>query len=90
MPDLEPLLARLHEDPTTTILALCRIYCEAVTRETVSEDVAVAWAHARFPHVALARARAIAIGGLPDDYTGIDLDYAAANLRALIAQQDRA
>ena len=32
----------------------------------------------------------IHVAGFPEDYTGIDLDYVAANLRALIAQQDRA
>jgi len=86
---VEPILAGLHEEPTNAILALCRIYYSLVTGAIASKDEAAAWAHARFPHVALQRARAIYLGGLPDDYTGIDLDYAAANLRALIAQQDR-
>lgn len=87
---VDPILLDLREDPTNVILALCRIYYSLVTGAIASKDEAAAWAHARFPHVALQKARAIYLGGLPDDYTGIDLDYAAANLRALIAQQDRA
>jgi streptomycin 3"-adenylyltransferase len=88
--DVEPLLEGLHEEPTNAILTLCRIYYSLVTGGIASKGEAARWAHARFPHVALAKARAIYLGGLPEDYTGIDLDYAAANLRALIAQQDRA
>ena len=87
---VDPILLDLHEDTTNVILALCRIYYSLVTGAIASKDEAAAWAYARFPHVALQKARAIYLGGLPDDYTGIDLDYAAANLRALIAQQDRA
>jgi hypothetical protein len=40
-------------------------------------------------HAAAAKARAGYLGGLPENCTGIDLDHAAAELRALIAQQDR-
>lgn len=87
---VDPILLDLHEDTTNVILALCRIYYSLVTGGIASKDEAGAWAHARFPHVALHRARAIYLGGLPDDYAGIDLDYVGANLRALIAQQDRA
>lgn len=86
---VDPILLDLHEDTTNVILALCRIYYSLVTGGIASKDEAGAWAHARFPHVALHRARAIYLGGLPDDYAGIDLDYVGANLRALIAQQDR-
>ncbi|MDA0183471.1 DUF4111 domain-containing protein [Solirubrobacter phytolaccae] len=86
---VEPILEGLHEEPTNAILALCRIYYSLVTGAIAPKGDAAAWAHARFPHVAIAKARAVYLGGLPDDYTGIDLDYAAANLRALIAQQDR-
>lgn len=87
---VDPILLDLHEDTTNVILALCRIYCTLVTGEFVPKDVAAQWASARFPHAAIAKARATYLGGLPESYTGIDLDYAAANLRALIAQQDRA
>jgi streptomycin 3"-adenylyltransferase len=86
---VDPILEGLHEDTTNALLALCRIYYSLVTGAIASKGDAAAWAHARFPHVAINRARAIYLGGLPDDYTGIDVDYAAANLRALIAQQDR-
>lgn len=86
---VDPILLDLHEDTTNVILALCRIYYSLVTGAIASKGDAAAWAHARFPHAAIAKARAIYLGGLPEDYTGIDLDYAAANLRALIAQQDR-
>lgn len=87
---VDPILEGLHEEPTNALLTLCRIYCTLVTGEFVAKDIAATWAHARFPHVALAKARAIYLGGLPEDYTGIDLVYVANNLRALIAQQDRA
>jgi streptomycin 3"-adenylyltransferase len=87
---VDPILEGLHEDPTNAILTLCRIYCTLVTGEFVPKDVAAEWAHIRFPHAAIAKARATYLGGLPEHYTGIDLDYAAANLRSLIAQQDRA
>ena len=86
----DPVLEGLDADPTSTILALCRIYCALVTGEWVPKGDAAAWAHGRFPHIALQRAQAVYLGGLPETYTGIDLDYAAGNLRALIAQQDRA
>ena len=87
---VDPILVGLPEDPTNAILALCRIYCTLVTGEFVPKDVAAEWAHLRFPHAAIAKARATYLGGLPENYTGIDLDYAAANLRTLIAQQDLA
>lgn len=87
---VDPILEGLHEDPTNAILTLCRIHCTLVTGEFVAKDIAAEWTHARFPHAAIAKARATYLGGLPENYAGIDLDYAAANLRALIAQQDRA
>jgi hypothetical protein len=85
----DALSARVHEAPTDVLLALCRIYCRLVTGELVDPADAAAWAHARFPHIALQRAQALYLGGMAEDYTGIDLDYAAENLRALIAQQNR-
>jgi predicted nucleotidyltransferase len=87
---VEPALTTLHADPTNTLLELCRIYCALVTGAVVPKAEAAAWAHARFPHDALRRAQLTYVGGLPERYEGIDLDYVAANLRALIAQQDRA
>ena len=87
---VDPLVAELHADPTRVILALCRIYCALVTGELVSEIDAATWTHARFPHIGIQRAQALYLAGLPEDYTGIDVDYVAENLRALIAQQDRA
>lgn len=87
---VDPILEGLHEDTTNALLALCRIYYSLVTGAIAPKADAAAWAHARFPHAALQHARAIYVGGLPDNYAGIDVDYAAANLRALIAQQDRA
>jgi streptomycin 3"-adenylyltransferase len=86
---VDPIIGGLHEDPTNAILALCRMLCTLVTGEFVPKDVAAEWTHARFPHAAIAKARATYLGGLPEDYTGLDLEYVAANLRALIAQQDR-
>ncbi|MBE2319666.1 DUF4111 domain-containing protein [Solirubrobacter sp. CPCC 204708] len=87
---VEPVLLDLHEDTTNVLLTLCRIYYSLVTGDIASKGEAAAWALARFPHEALAKARAIYLGGLPENYAGLDVDYAAANLRALIAQQDRA
>jgi streptomycin 3"-adenylyltransferase len=87
---VDPIIVGLHEDPTNAILALCRILCTLVTGEFVPKDVAAEWAHARFPHPAIAKARATYLGGLPEHYAGLDVEYAAENLRALIAQQDRA
>ena len=86
---VDPLLAELHEDPTRVILGLCRVYCALVTGELVPEIDAATWAHARFPHIGIQRAQVIYVTGGSPDYEGIDLDYVAENLRALIAQQDR-
>ncbi|MDA0167827.1 DUF4111 domain-containing protein [Solirubrobacter taibaiensis] len=87
---VEPVLLDLHEDTTNVLLTLCRIYYSLVTGAIAPKGDAAAWAHARFPHIGIQRAQAIYLGGLPEDYTGIDVDYVAENLRALIAQQDRA
>ena len=87
---VDPLVAAVQEDPTRVILELCRVYCALVTGELVPEVDAATWAHGRFPHIGIQRAQVIHVAGLPENYAGIDLEYVAENLRALIAQQDRA
>lgn len=80
---LQKILADLDGDTRNVLLTLARIRCTAETGEIRSKDEAAAWALARQPSEAIARARASYLAGDYGEWDDLDV---AAEADRLIAE----